>query len=168
MRSFVLLILFVSVTSTFAQKNTVNLNLGLNRIGLSWEASYSRLVEQHEFTAGVKWYAQNQVFERQYPGFVLGYNYQFREIEKRWNAGVGLKQGFYGENKSSGFLTVTNQLFHVNVDWRLAKRFRLRMQPELGWVNNWVFGAMENVQGYYYLNYGFTVGLTYYWGHSDQ
>ena len=167
MRGFVLLILLVSSTS-FAQKNANTLRLGLNRIGLFFEPSYTRSVQHHDFTAGLKFYAQDQVFERSFPGMMIAYDYQFLDGQSTLNFRLGLSSSAFSEFKTSNHLILLDNMVRLSVDIRFAKRFNFHIQPEIGMVNNIVVGETEDVVGYHYLNYGLAIGIKYYWGRTDQ
>ncbi|MCG8573277.1 MAG: hypothetical protein MI810_00215 [Flavobacteriales bacterium] len=167
MKHLLLVGFLMLVLTSYSQQNALTVKMGLNRIGLFVAPSYQRVIKKHEFTAGLKFYTQDQVFERRYPGLLLGYDFQLFSFKERLFGKVGWSSSIFFENKSSGNLLLFDHMAHLGIAVAIIPKLHFALEPGIGLTNNVVYGELENPTDYHYLNYGLAVRLTYYFGSSD-
>lgn len=144
-------------------------SVGLNRIGVLYELGGNYQKQAHTFSLGARLYEPDLVFEKNYPGINLGYNYTFRRGRKvKLLLGVSMS-GFY-ENKITTNLWVLDPKLIAGPQWNLSDYFQLNLKAGFGTVINKVETSYTaNIETFKYLNYELALGLTYYLGnHSDD
>ncbi|MFT5821044.1 MAG: hypothetical protein ACI8ZM_002293 [Crocinitomix sp.] len=162
-KSITLILAILFTLSVNAQKNRgAYAVIGLNRIGVLYEFGAHFQKEAHSFNIGARFYGPDLVFEKNYPGINLGYDYTFRE-DKKMRLLLGACISAFYENKVTTNLWVFDPKLRVGSHWDLNQHIRLNLTAGFGTVINKVETSYTpSIETYTYLNYELALGLTYH------
>jgi hypothetical protein len=169
MRSIVIILaICFSIHGTAQFSFGVHTEVGLNRIGVLYELGGSCQLKNHSFILGARFYEPDLVFEKNFPGMHLGYNYTLRADSKmKLVLGASLS-GFY-ENKVTTNLWVFDPKLVLGPQWALSENFQLNLTAGFGAVINKVETSYTSkIETFKYLNYELALGLTYYFGNNSN
>lgn len=143
--------------------------IGLNRIGVAYEIGMNFQKQAHNISLGARFYEPDLVFQKNYPGINLGYNYALRK-GKKMKLLFGVNLGLFYENKITTNLWVFDPKIIAGAKWKLSDHLILQLTAGFGAVINKVETSYtSNIQTFNYLNYELALGLTYRFGNnSDQ
>lgn len=153
--------LFLSIFCSSQTSFQLDTDVGLNRIGLLYDLSGHLTFKQHGMQLGLRFYGPDQVFVKDFPGIILGYNYCFA-TDKKWSALVGINISFFREQKGEIQFTLFDPKTALGVSWNWAKRFSSHAIAGIGYTfSNTSGGIIATKSNFSYLNYEFKIGISY-------
>ena len=165
MRSIVLILaICISIHSTAQPSFGVHSKVGQNKIGVLYELGGSCQFKNHGFILGARFYEPDLVFEQNYPGLSLGYDYSFRS-NKKMKIIIGGTLGIFCEKKLITTLWLFDPKMILGPSWNLSDHFKLELLAGFGTTVNAVNSEFyENKSKFTYLNYELALGLKYHFG----
>jgi len=153
--------LFLSIFCISQTSFHLNTNVGLNRIGLLYDLSGQMTLKNHVTQLGLRFYGPDQVFVKDFPGIILGYNYRFC-ADKKWSGLVGINASFFREQKGEIQFTLVDPKMALGVNWNWAKRFSSHAITGIGYTfSSSSGGIVASKSNFSYLNYEFKIGISY-------
>lgn len=161
-RSLLILGLFLSVQVSFSQRSTQGyLSLGLNRIGVLYEVGAKQNWAVHGLIVGLRFYEPDLVFEKNWPGLRLGYDYALRS-EKKMKINVGVDVSTFFEKKNNVSLLLVDPKIKVEPLWNLDAVCTFSLSAAFGGTYNrvWITNPPEKNK-FTYLNYEIAATFSY-------
>lgn len=139
-------------------------NIGLNRIGVFYDLGAGYQFNRNRFEFGLRFYQPDLVFEKEYPGLSLSYDYALY-LSKVYAVRIGLGLDAFTERKGVNRLWLYNSRFFIRGDRQLGNRFILNLKVNSGLVINQLTGDSAPEQKLFtYINYEISFGIIYHFG----
>lgn len=165
MKYLVLLGCLLFYSKTNAQDAWIGqLNSGLNRIGVFYDVGAGYQFNRNRLEFGLRFYQPDLVFEKEYPGLSLSYDYAFY-LSKVNAVRIGLAMDAFTEQKGIYRLWLYNPRLFIRGDRHLGNRLILNLKLNSGLVINQLTGDNPPEQKLFtYINYEVSLGLIYRFG----
>lgn len=160
-----LLLLFLNL-GCFAQISLDHLKAegGLNRAGFPLVGQLGFVKDKHLLSMGLVFYGPNIVFEKNYPGIRLAY--QFRLIEKtNFSLFSGINQTILFDQKKTSKLWFFDSNLNLEANFKMTKRMDFFTRIGAGFASNLTYPELYFIEkkSFIYANYEIAVGIKYHW-----
>ncbi|WP_066759951.1 hypothetical protein [Crocinitomix algicola] len=142
-------------------------NIGLNRIGLFYELGTEFVKRNHVVSIGARLYEPDLVFEKDFPGLSLAYEYGLRKSTQ--NAlFIGVAIDAFTELKDENRLWLYNPRLTLRGQRRIAQKWSLNLGLGFGGTINMLQSDdPEIANNFVYVNYELAFGFIYHIGSTQ-
>ncbi|WP_027419472.1 hypothetical protein [Crocinitomix catalasitica] len=168
-KAFFVLLLVNSIVN--AQLNLFSeVIVGKDKIGLLYELNIGTIIhEKQQLKIGARLYEPDNLFERNIPGIVLGYQYRLLNTERKLNVDVGYLFHFTSRELLNHDITLFDHKltvvpnFNINKNWQLIMRFAIGydfIRPTIIPNSNQVF-TFVNYEASFGIQYAININTTH-------
>lgn len=161
-------LIYMSPQLMSQQRLKVYGDIGLNRIGVLYDLGLNYQLKSHEFRIGSRFYAPDQVFEKEIPGAQIQYRYNFLNPGKT-NLFAGVNLSYFAERKGTLFFQLFDPKGEIGVSRSCTNRLIISFNLGLGATQIFTKGGIINENSHFsYLNYEAKFGVSCFFGHFDN